>query len=147
MAEPSRSISLLIADENPVSRHLVKALLEAAGHRVSEVADGDRLLPDFLARSHDLILLDVETLSPDGFRAAAQMRAVEPSGMHTPIFALSTLITQADRERARKAGIDGFVSKPVDIDSVLNIISALAVRSLQPKEKPAHERMSFPIPA
>lgn len=144
---PSRSISLLIADENPVSRRLVKALLESAGHSVSEVADGNRLVPAFLAQSHDLILLDVDSFSSDGFGAAAEMRAVQPPGTHTPIFALSTVITQADRERARKAGIDGFVSKPVDIDSILNIISAMAVRSLPFKEKPAQPRIPLPLPA
>ena len=132
------SLAVLIADENSVSRHLARTLLEAAGHRVKEVADEQHLLSAFSEHLFDLILLDIETPHLDGLRAVAKLRAAERAGSHTPIYGLATLVTQAERERGRKAELDGFVPKPIDIDSVLNIIAALRVHTCRAKvEQPS----------
>jgi signal transduction histidine kinase/ActR/RegA family two-component response regulator len=123
-----RVLSILVAEDNAVSRHLAKTLLESAGHSVVEAADGRQVVPLFAERHFDLVLMDVEMPHMDGFEATRGIRAAERAGSRTPIYALTALVSPADRDRCRAAGMDGFLAKPIDIDSVLNIVAAIASR-------------------
>jgi CheY-like chemotaxis protein len=123
-----RALSILVAEDNAVSRRLAKSLLEAAGHTVVEAADGQQVVPLFVERHFDLVLMDIEMPHMDGVEAARGIRSRERAGSRIPIYALTALVSPADRERCRAAGMDGFLSKPIDIDAVLNIVAAIASR-------------------
>ena len=127
-ASAGRVLSILVAEDNAVSRRLAKTLLESAGHLVFEAADGRQVAPLFAERHFDLVLMDVEMPHVDGFEATRGIRAAERAGARTPVYALTALISPADRERCRAAGMDGFLAKPIDIDAVLNIVAAIASR-------------------
>jgi signal transduction histidine kinase/ActR/RegA family two-component response regulator len=123
-----RKLAILVAEDNAVSRRLARSVLESAGHTVVEAADGQQVVPLFAQGKFDLVLMDIEMPHMDGFEATRSIRASERRGLHTPIYALTALVSPADRERCRAAGMDGFLSKPIDVDSVLNIAAALASR-------------------
>jgi signal transduction histidine kinase/CheY-like chemotaxis protein len=123
-----RVLSILVAEDNAVSRRLAKSLLESNGHNVVEATDGQQVAPLFSERQFDLVLMDIEMPHMDGFDAARRIRSEERPGSHVPIYALTALVSPADRERCRAAGMDGFLSKPIDIDAVLNIVAALSCR-------------------
>jgi signal transduction histidine kinase/ActR/RegA family two-component response regulator len=123
-----RVLSILVAEDNAVNRHLAKTLLESAGHTVVAAADGQQVVALFAERPFDLVLMDIEMPHVDGCEASRSIRATERAGSRTPIYALTALVSSADRDRCRAAGMDGFLSKPIEIDAVLNIVAALASR-------------------
>ncbi len=130
----ARSLTVLLADENAISRRLAKVLMEAAGHTVHEASSGSEVFTLFSHGPFDLVLLDLEMAAPsDGVEVTRAIRAGETLDSRTPIYALICSAATADREACRSAGIDGFLSKPVEIDAVLNIVAAIASRPLPPR--------------
>ena len=126
----ARSLAILLADGNAISRRLTKVLLESAGHYVHEAGEASQVLPLFSQGAFDLVLLDLEMGPPDGLEVARSLRPAEGNSFHTPIYALVHSAATADRDECRAAGIQGFLAKPVEIDAVLNIVAAIALRPL-----------------
>jgi CheY-like chemotaxis protein len=121
----SPPLSLLLAEDNPVNQLLARRLLEKLGHRVTTVSNGLEAL-DILSAGHfDVVLMDLQMPELDGFQATAAIRERERSGKdHQLIVAMTAHAFKEDRERCLAAGMDGYVSKPINIAS-LN--AALAV--------------------
>jgi two-component system, sensor histidine kinase len=122
-ADRARGLSVLVAED---SRVLAKALLAANHHTVIEASDGQQMLPLFAERPVDLVLMDVDLPHVDGIETTRKIRAAERPGSHALIYALTANTSATERDNLRAAGLDGFLSKPVDIDSFLNIVAAVA---------------------
>lgn len=122
-ANRARGLSVLVAED---ARILAKALLDANRHTVIEARDGQQVLPLFSQHAVDLVLLDIDLPHVDGMETTRKIRAAERPGSHALIYALTANASPAEREGFRAAGMDGFLAKPVDVDSFLNIISAVA---------------------
>jgi CheY-like chemotaxis protein/HPt (histidine-containing phosphotransfer) domain-containing protein len=119
-------LRVLLAEDNAVNRTLIVLLLERQGHRVTVVGDGraavNALIPGAGEGSaagqsgpaFDVVLMDVLMPEMDGFEATALIREREKgTGRHVLIIALTAHSTPEDRERCLKAGMDGYVSKPI----------------------------------
>ncbi len=119
----ARGLSVLVAED---ARILAKALLAANHHTVIEASDGQQMLPLFAERPVDLVLMDIDLPHVDGIETTRKMRAAERPGSHALIYALTANTSAAERDTLRAAGLDGFLSKPIDIDSFLNIVAAVA---------------------
>ncbi|HMJ62299.1 MAG TPA: ATP-binding protein [Bryobacteraceae bacterium] len=128
-ANRARGLSVLVAED---TRILAKALLDANHHTVIEAGDGQQMLPLFAERPVDLVLMDIDLPHIDGIETTRKIRAAERPGSHALIYALTANTSAAERDSLRAAGLDGFLSKPVDIDSFLNIIAAIASFSPRP---------------
>jgi signal transduction histidine kinase/ActR/RegA family two-component response regulator len=120
-AEPVRAerapLRILVAEDNPVNQLLTVRLLEKEGHTVRIAGNGRIALQALDESSFDLALMDLQMPEMDGFEATAQIRERErTSGAHLPIIALTANAMVGDRERCLEAGMDGYVSKPVDIN-------------------------------
>ncbi|MGH9144484.1 MAG: ATP-binding protein, partial [Vicinamibacterales bacterium] len=118
--EPDRAqraqLRVLVAEDNPVNQLLTVRLLEKEGHTVRIAGNGRLALQALDESDFDLALMDLQMPEMDGFEATAQIRARERiSGAHLPIIALTANAMVGDRERCLAAGMDGYVSKPVDI--------------------------------
>lgn len=131
----ARSLSILIAEDNAVNRRLITKVLESAGHHVTAVPSGNQAVKKFESEIFDLILMDMEMPDMDGLEATEMIRATEPPGSRIPIYALTAHTSAADRERCFTAGMDGFISKPINIDDVLKLVAD--VTSSQPAKEPA----------
>jgi CheY-like chemotaxis protein len=118
--------TVLIVDDEPTIRTLVNAILDGSGVRTLEAADG----PEAIDMAHryrpDLVLLDVVMPRMDGFTVCQRLKS-ERSMAHTPVFLLTALGQESDRQRAQRAGADGVIQKPFSpavlrttVDSVLN---------------------------
>jgi two-component system sensor histidine kinase/response regulator len=84
------------------------------------------------AGGFDLILMDVDMPDMGGFEATGIVRArVEPSGTHLPIIAMTAHAMKGDEERCRTAGMDGYVSKPIEIDQLVATIDSVLSMMLQ----------------
>jgi CheY-like chemotaxis protein len=111
--EPLR---ILLAEDNAVNQFLALKLLSKQGHAVETVTSGQAALDAIAASAFDLVLMDVQMPEMDGFEATARIRDRERlTGAHLPIIALTANAMVGDKERCMEAGMDGYVSKPIDI--------------------------------
>jgi signal transduction histidine kinase/FixJ family two-component response regulator len=130
-AEPSvlrsaRARRVLLVEDHPVNQEVAIRLLEAWGHAVTTAGSGPAALAALVDRSFDLVLMDVQMPDMDGLQTTREIRLREQiSGSHTPIIALTAHGTAADRERCLAAGMDDFVSKPLDARALFLTIERL----------------------
>jgi PAS domain S-box-containing protein len=113
-----RRRTLLIADDKPDNRAVLRQLLEPLGFIICEAASGREALELAQARSPDLILLDLVMPELDGFEVARRLRADQQLGA-TPILAVSASAFDDTRRQSMESGCDDFLSKPVRLDAVL----------------------------
>ncbi len=112
-AEPVGSLNVLVVEDNAVNRMIAVRLLEMRGHRAEVASDGQEALKAVASRRFDLILMDIQMPEMDGFQATAAIRRQEAPGQRVPILALTAHAMKGDRERCLDAGMDGYLSKPV----------------------------------
>jgi CheY-like chemotaxis protein len=113
---PSRSMRVLLAEDNLVNQKLAVRLMEKAGHQVVVVDDGEQCVQVFATAStpFDLILMDMQMPNQNGIEATLAIRARERlTGSHVPIIALTANAMRGDHERCRAAGMDDYVTKPI----------------------------------
>jgi len=124
--EQARSpLRILLAEDNAVNQHLARRLLEKRGHTVAVAADGREALEALDREPFDLVLMDVQMPVMDGFEATAALRARESStARHLPVIALTAHAMKGDHERCLKAGMDGYVTKPVKAETLFAAIEA-----------------------
>jgi two-component system sensor histidine kinase/response regulator len=109
-----RPLKVLLADDYAVNRKLMVALLNKEGHTVATAENGRAAVDLAAAADFDLILMDVQMPEMDGFEATAAIRAREATtGRRTPVIALTANALKGDRERCLEAGMDAYVTKPV----------------------------------
>ena len=111
---------VLVAEDNAISTKVIQGMLAKLNVGVSSVDNGKRALEATQQEQFDLILMDCEMPEMDGFTAAQQIRAWEArQGSHpVPIIALTAHILPEHRERARKAGMNGHMAKPVELNQL-----------------------------
>jgi signal transduction histidine kinase/DNA-binding response OmpR family regulator len=106
--------TVLLAEDNPVNRKIVIALLEKLGYRVLVATDGMEALQATREHLLDLVLMDVEMPILGGIAVTLKIREEEKSsGRRTPILALTAHAMPGDEERCLAAGMDGFLTKPI----------------------------------
>ncbi len=109
------ALDILLAEDNFVNQKLAVRLLEKRGHRVTVAGDGSLMLALYDARRFDVILMDIQMPGMDGFEAAAAIRDRERSnGRLTPIIAMTAHAGGEYNERCLAAGMNGYITKPVD---------------------------------
>jgi CheY-like chemotaxis protein len=133
---PARSLSVLVAEDNDVNALLTRALLTRLGHRPAGVTGGEAAIAAWeKARANgtpfDLILMDLHMPDLDGAAAARRIRALE-DGSRVAIVALTASTFDEDREAARAAGMDDFLSKPLDRARLQAILDAIPSGSATP---------------
>jgi CheY-like chemotaxis protein len=112
----SRQLDILLAEDNEVNRRVATRLLEREGHHVTSATDGRKAFEMSQQRAFDLILMDVQMPEMDGFQATSAIRTWEKSrGRHVAIIAMTANAMKGDRELCLEAGMDGYVSKPVNM--------------------------------
>jgi CheY-like chemotaxis protein/HPt (histidine-containing phosphotransfer) domain-containing protein len=122
-------LRILVAEDHPVNQEVARQILQRLGHHVEVVADGHAALAALEQPGRgtfDLVLMDVQMPVMGGLEATAAIRDAErASGMHLPIVALTAHAMHGDRERYLEAGMDGYVTKPIDGVELTRIISQL----------------------
>jgi len=124
-AKPSRKLRVLVVEDNEVNRTLVTRLLGKHGHNVVVAGNGREALKalEHAPREFDLILMDVQMPDMDGLETTAAIRARELlTGGHVPVIAVTAHAMKGDRERCLAAGMDGYLSKPVQVHELLSLL-------------------------
>jgi signal transduction histidine kinase/ActR/RegA family two-component response regulator len=125
-------LQILLAEDNHVNQLVAVRLLEKQGHHVTVVSNGLDALATLEKNSFDLILMDVEMPEMDGFSATAAIRKQESvTGHRLPIVAMTAHVMKGDKERCLQAGMDGYLSKPIDTHEFMKTIRNIFQNSRQ----------------
>jgi two-component system sensor histidine kinase RpfC len=122
---------ILVAEDNQVSQQIIAMILESGGHHVTLVSDGDSVLERYRGSSFDLLILDMHMPGRTGLEAARAIRTSGPAEKtpRVPIIMLTAAASTDLREDSLDAGIDLFLSKPVDPRALLSAVNQTLTRA------------------
>jgi CheY-like chemotaxis protein len=104
---------ILIVDDNPANLKLIRVLLAAEGYEIQCAADAEEALSILAEFRPHLILMDLQLPGMDGLTLTRKLKA-DPHTGHIPILALTAYAMKGDEQKAREAGCDGYITKPID---------------------------------
>ena len=116
--------NVLVAEDNPVNRELLRELLENRGYSVIEACNGQEALDMVEQSQPDLLLLDIGMPILDGFATVRKIRE-NPTFATLPVLAVTAYAMQGDRENVLNAGFDGYLSKPINARDLANELERL----------------------
>jgi len=121
------NLRILVAEDNPINQKLIVAMLKRGGYGTIKVADNGRAAVEAVANDHfDIIFMDVQMPELDGLQATKMIREREAGGKHSVIVAMTALAMKGDRERCMDAGMDDYLSKPIDPHVLFKVIEKWA---------------------
>lgn len=104
--------TVLIAEDNPVNRELLRELLEMRGYAVMEASDGEETITKMGERKPDILLLDLNMPVLDGLATVKRIRQ-DTRFAFLPVLAVTAYAMRGDREKILNSGFDGYLSKPI----------------------------------
>ena len=138
LREARKLLRVLLADDNAINRELTVRILKKRGHSVS-VAQNGKLALDAMEEQHfDVVLMDLQMPEMDGFEATAAIRRKEQiTGTHIPIIAMTAHAMKSDRERCLAMGMDGYISKPIQAQELIELTESFGGKADPEEEKAA----------
>jgi len=124
LRENRQKLHILLAEDNKTNSLLAVQLLKKRGHTVVVVEDGEQALNILEEGNFDLILMDVQMPNMNGFEATKAIRKKEQPSDHIPIIAMTAHAMKGDREACLEAGMDDYISKPIDSKELFRIIES-----------------------
>lgn len=109
--------TILYVEDNRDNRTLIRRILMVEGFSVIEAENATRALQILETQSPDLILMDINMPDIDGYTLTGRLKA-RPRLQSVPIIALTANVMRGDRERTLEAGCDGYIQKPIDVDTL-----------------------------
>ncbi len=146
------SLSILVAEDNATNREVAQMTLEQDGHRITLARDGVETLEKIASEKFDLVLMDMQMPKMDGITACRLIRECERGevaevddelrpllerlvkeiqGSYTPIIALTANVMRTDRERCAQAGMDDYLSKPLQLNEINRVLARFSPGSAQ----------------
>jgi signal transduction histidine kinase/DNA-binding response OmpR family regulator len=124
---PERRLHILLAEDNAVNQRLAASLLERRGHKVTIAANGLEAIAAVRRQSFDVVLMDVQMPEMGGFEATAAIRTLGGDTMpRLPIIAMTAHAMKGDRERCLAAGMDEYLTKPLDPRRLCVLVEQMA---------------------
>ncbi len=114
---------ILLVDDNDVNRLLAMRQLQLLGHRARAVNSGAEAIKSVTDARYALILMDCRMPEMDGLEATRAIREAEGNGPRTPIVAMTANATDRDRELCMAAGMDDYITKPVSLDALREVLA------------------------
>jgi hypothetical protein len=125
------SLRILLTEDNPVNQKLAMRMLQKLGHQVTLANNGREAVQNVQKADwrFDLVFMDVQMPEMDGLEATGEIRRLESSnGRHIPIVALTAHAMTRDRERCLEAGMDGYLTKPIQMDRLAATLQEIAAK-------------------
>ncbi|MCP4219472.1 MAG: response regulator [bacterium] len=119
--EAKHSLTILLAEDNPINRKLTRYMLEKAGYYLETANDGREAVSTYTAdpEKFDLIFMDIQMPNMDGNEAARQIRSM---GLDVPIIAITAQTMKGDKEKCLQSGMNDYISKPIKREAVFRIV-------------------------
>ena len=121
-----KKVRVLLVEDNPTNQAVVGRQLDTLGYSASIVGDAERALEILSRERYDVVLLDCELPEMDGYAATREIRRREGHARHTIIVALTAHATEGQRERCLSAGMDDYLSKPVKLQALAEMVDRWA---------------------
>jgi signal transduction histidine kinase/PleD family two-component response regulator len=140
-----QKIHILIGEDNPVNQKVALKILEKFGYRADAVSSGLEVLEALKADSYDVVLMDVQMPKMDGLEATRQIRNLESgvNNRHIPIIAMTAHAMKGDRERFLTAGMNDYISKPIEPGELAEIIARWTSSEKQIEQKSSEQAKVF----
>ena len=135
------SCRILVVDDGDANRRLIRLILERAGCEIAEAENGQVGFDKAIAGGFDIVLMDMQMPVLDGYEATRRLRE---SGYSRSIIALTANAMKGDQEKCRKAGCDGFLSKPVDMDLLVETLETVLISQGKTRVESASEHTREP---
>lgn len=119
---------ILLAEDNETNRKLIITVLKRGGMNCDIAENGREALKACLERNYDIILMDCQMPVMDGYETTAKIREWEGGRKHTPIIAMTAYAMEDDRQKCLDAGMDDYISKPMDFNQLFQIIDRYTPR-------------------
>ncbi len=114
---------ILVVDDNPTNLKLVRVLLRSKGHDVRTATDADEAIAAIAAARPALILMDLQLPGMDGLELTRRLKA-DPATRDIVVIALTAYAMKGDDQKARAAGCDDYVTKPINVDELPTLIAS-----------------------
>ena len=128
MAPETNTGTILYVEDNPDNRSLIRRVLESEGYIVIEAVNAGQALEKLNGGNIDLVLMDINMPDMDGYTLTAKIKAIQKFSK-IPIVAVTANVMRGDREKSLEAGCDGYIQKPIDIDTLSQQIERYIIRS------------------
>ena len=119
-------LRILLVEDNPANQKLANYILQDRGHVVEIAGDGQEAICLTEKNRYDVILMDVQMPGMNGLEATAVIRKRKDDGRRVPIIAMTAHAMKGDREQCLAAGMDGYLSKPVNAQEMIALVESLA---------------------
>ncbi len=119
---------ILYVEDNPDNRSLIRRVLEAEDYAIVEAVNASQALEKLEGGNIDLVLMDINMPDMDGYTLTAKIKAISKFSK-IPIVAVTANVMRGDREKSLGAGCDGYIQKPIDIDTLSQQIERFIIRS------------------
>ena len=142
---PILPLNILLADDLPANQKVAQAILEKRGHKVTTALNGRMAIDQLQSsdQSFDVVLMDIQMPVVDGFQATAAIRASpDEETAETPIIAMTAHAMQGDRESCLAAGMDAYISKPLDAKHLVELVESITNHPKQLKASNMNDRTS-----
>ena len=131
LEKAARSLHILLAEDNPANQKVALYFLAQRGHAVEIAHNGIQVLEKIAQQPFDVVLMDVQMPEMDGFEATSAIRALpDPHKAKLPIVAMTAHALKGDRERCLAAGMDAYLSKPIDAEAMIATVERLGEKVL-----------------
>ncbi|HEX9063438.1 MAG TPA: PAS domain S-box protein [Clostridia bacterium] len=121
-AKTLETLNILLAEDDSVNQLVISRMLKQKGYSVDIAGNGVEALELYSRKKYDLILMDVQMPVMDGMEAVKRIREIEGENRHTPVVVLTAYALNGDRERFLNSGMDEYLSKPVQMEDMFNVI-------------------------
>ena len=120
------SLRILLAEDNEINQRVAVTILKKWGHQVDTARNGNEAVDALRQHSYDLVLMDIQMPEMDGMEATRAIRQLEGEAARVPILAMTANAMQGDRERFLAAGMDDYIAKPIDRDTLFEVLQRYA---------------------
>ena len=120
--------NVLYVEDNPDNRSLIRRVLNSEGYFVIEAINANQAMEKLEGGKIDLILMDINMPGMDGYTLTSKIKAIQKFSK-IPIVAVTANVMRGDREKSLEAGCDGYIQKPIDIDTLAQQIERFIPRS------------------
>ncbi|MGD9639014.1 MAG: ATP-binding protein [Alphaproteobacteria bacterium] len=121
-----KPLEILLAEDDPINVKVALNFLGKRGHNITVVHNGEDAVGAVFSNDFDLILMDVNMPLLDGFEATHKIRKLDPPKAKTPIIALTGSISPDEKEKCLASGMDWYLTKPVYLPELLNVLAKFA---------------------
>ncbi len=128
---PPINLKILLAEDNPINQKVATRVLSHLGYQADVVTNGREAIAAIANKFYDLILMDIQMPEMDGLMATQHIRQQEKINQSAPIaiIAMTANATYEDRELCHKAGMDDYLTKPIQIDKLKAILQTYSPRT------------------